>query len=257
MKKYILIISAAICLMSCNKYLDMTPTDRVSAKTMWETASNAEYSINYLWTYIWDFNAEPTTIGLTEALTDEMKYTSYNYNALCYIPSEASYGGQILTPSYVDSYFGKWGTLYTAIRQVNEGMNYLHAYGKMSSDEMRRLEGELYFIRGYFYFELVKRYHKVILYDEDLAAITKDKAVSDEEYYADYYRMLGDSKINSKLQGLVTNDRPDLHMVETDNLFSANVLYRLGFSWPLVDSSYLERAIESLLTLDYFEADEN
>ena len=80
--------------------------------------------------------------------------------------------------------------------------------------------------------------------------------VQDEEYYADYYRMLGDASVNSKLQGLVTNDRPDLHVVDTDNLFTANVLYRLGFSWPLVDSSYLERAIESLLTLDYFEADE-
>ena len=80
--------------------------------------------------------------------------------------------------------------------------------------------------------------------------------VQDEEYYSDYYRMLGDARINSKLQGLVTNDRPDLHMVDTDNMFTANVLYRLGFSWPLVDSSYLERAIESLLTLDYFEPDE-
>lgn len=80
--------------------------------------------------------------------------------------------------------------------------------------------------------------------------------VQDEEYYSDYYRMLGDVRINSKLQGLVTNDRPDLHMVDTDNLFTANVLYRLGFSWPLVDNSYLERAIESLLTLDYFEPDE-
>ena len=80
--------------------------------------------------------------------------------------------------------------------------------------------------------------------------------VQDEEYYSDYYRMLGDSRVNAKLQGLVTNDRPDLHMVDTDNLFTANVLYRLGFSWPLVDSSYLERAIESLLTLDYFEPDE-
>lgn len=80
--------------------------------------------------------------------------------------------------------------------------------------------------------------------------------VQDEEYYADYYRMLGDASVNSKLQGLVTNDRPDLHVVDTDNLFTANVLYRLGFSWPLVDGSYLERAIESLLTLDYFEPDE-
>ena len=80
--------------------------------------------------------------------------------------------------------------------------------------------------------------------------------VQDEEYYADYYRMLGDAKVNSKLQGLVTNDRPDLHMVDTDNLFTANVLYRLGFSWPLVERSYLDKAIESLLTLDYFDADE-
>ena len=80
--------------------------------------------------------------------------------------------------------------------------------------------------------------------------------VPDEEYYADYYRMLGDAKVNGRLQGLVTNDRPDLHVVDTDNMFTANVLYRLGFSWPLVDSAYLERAISSLITLDYFMPDE-
>ncbi len=80
--------------------------------------------------------------------------------------------------------------------------------------------------------------------------------VPDEEYYADYYRMLGDEKINSRLSGLVTNDRPDLHMVETDNVFTANILYRLGFSWPLMDGAYLDRTIESLMTLDYFEPDD-
>ena len=79
--------------------------------------------------------------------------------------------------------------------------------------------------------------------------------VDDREYYADYYRMLGDERVNARLQGLVTNDRPDLHMVDTDNAFTANVLYRLGFSWPLTDSAYLERAISSLMTLDYFEPD--
>ena len=80
--------------------------------------------------------------------------------------------------------------------------------------------------------------------------------VQDEEYYADYYRMLGDPKMNSRLQGLMTNDRPDLHGVELDNKFTANVLYRLGFSWPLPDIAYLERALEKLLTLDYFEVDD-
>ena len=81
--------------------------------------------------------------------------------------------------------------------------------------------------------------------------------VDDAEYYADYYRLLGDETINSRLSGLVTNDRPDLHAVETDNIFTANVLYRLGFSWPFMDGAYLDRTLESLLTLDYFALDED
>jgi len=79
------------------------------------------------------------------------------------------------------------------------------------------------------------------------------KPVPDKEYYDDYYRMLGNEKLNERLQGLVTNDRPDLHPVETDNAFTANILYRLGFSWPLVDDSYLERVITSLKTLGFFD----
>ncbi len=80
--------------------------------------------------------------------------------------------------------------------------------------------------------------------------------VPDEEYYADYHRMLGDSKINSKLQGLMTNDRPDIRGVESDNKFTTNILYRLGFSWSLPDLAYLERALDRLLSLEYFEIDE-
>ena len=80
--------------------------------------------------------------------------------------------------------------------------------------------------------------------------------VPDDEYYADYYRMLGDPEVNAKLQGLMTNDRPDIRGVETDNKFTTNILYRLGFSWTLPDIAYLERALESLLTMDYFGAEE-
>lgn len=80
--------------------------------------------------------------------------------------------------------------------------------------------------------------------------------VPDEEYYDDYYRMLGDPRVNAKLQGLLTNDRPDLHGVETENKFTANVLYRLGFAWPLPSDEYLERVIRGLLTMNYFDGDE-
>lgn len=68
--------------------------------------------------------------------------------------------------------------------------------------------------------------------------------------------MLADPEINGKLQGLMTNDRPDIHVVELDNTFTANVLYRLGFAWPMPDMAYLERILTELTTLDYFEVDE-
>ncbi len=79
------------------------------------------------------------------------------------------------------------------------------------------------------------------------------RPVPDEEYYADYYRLLSDKSVNARLQGLMTNDRPDLHAVETDNTFTANVLYRLGFSWPMTDIDYLEKTIVSLKTLGFFD----
>ncbi len=50
----------------------------------------------------------------------------------------------------------------------------------MGDEDKARLEGELRFLRGYFYFELVKRYKEVIIYDEDLTKITRDKALSTE-----------------------------------------------------------------------------
>lgn len=175
-----LLAAAAAALVSCNDVLDLTPTDRVSAKTMWESTRNAQYSINHLFSYIWGYNSAPTEAGLTEALTDELKYTSYNFNAMAYIPSYLAYFESTVTAQTIDVYLGKWGSLYVAIRETNEALSYLKAYGQMPDADKLRLEAELKFLRGYFYFELVKRYKDVILYDEDLEAITKDKAVSPE-----------------------------------------------------------------------------
>lgn len=186
MKKTVIILSTLILAVSCSGLLDMTPTDRVSAKTMWETTRNAEYSVNHLFSYIWSYNAYPTSLGLTEALTDELKYTSYNFNAMAYIPSYISYFESTVSAGTIDVYLGMWGSLYVAVREANEGLSYLKTYGQMSDADKTRLEGELRFLRAYFYFELAKRYKDVILYDEDLSKITKDKAVSPEKDVWDF-----------------------------------------------------------------------
>lgn len=182
MKKIFKSIMAAsvICLTSCTGLLDMTPTDRVSDKVIWESTQNAEYAINYIYSYIIDVTQSQSHAGMTEALTDQMKYGSYNYNSMCFIPSEIAYG---VSPSagYFDAYMGYWSTWYGAIRRVNQSISELHQYGQMSDADKTRLEAELRFMRGFLYFELVKRYKQVILYDEDLSKITKDKALNTED----------------------------------------------------------------------------
>ncbi len=82
---------------SCTDLLDMTPTNLVSDKTMWEKTENAEWAVNSLYTYVYSVVANQSVVGLTESLTDMMKYGSYNYNSQAFIPSEFAYGED--TPS--------------------------------------------------------------------------------------------------------------------------------------------------------------
>lgn len=184
--KYIIPILTAILiggLTSCNNYLDIDPTDKISEKLVWSTEDNANLAINYFYSSIADigsFNTYECVAGMTEGLTDELKYSSMNNNALMYIPNEISYGGAVLTPTYVDVYFGVWGTTYTLIRRVNEDIAGLEKYGSFNDSIMSRMKGELRFFRGLYYFELMKRYHQAILYDEDMSKISPNKALNTE-----------------------------------------------------------------------------
>ena len=186
MKKIILLASAVAMLSAtaCNKLLDLTPRDSISDKVMWADVSSAEYAVNSVYSYIYDiYVTYPCVAGMTDALTDQIKYGSYLYNSMCFIPSEIAYGGSTLTANYVDVYMGAWGSLYGALRRTNEAIYNLHTLGtNLSEADQIRLEAELRLVRGWLYFELVKRYKEIIIYDEDLTAIVKDKAVSPEAH---------------------------------------------------------------------------
>lgn len=172
----------ALGVASCTSFLDMSPTDSVSSKVMWESTQNAEYHVNYLYSYVYDVLMNQCVAGQTEALTDMLKYGSYNYNALCYIPSEIAYGASTtLTTSYVDSYLGYWGSWYGGISKVNKAVSSLDKYGQMSDEDKTRLKAEMKFVRAYLYFDIMKRYKEIIIYDENMDAYKKDKAVSSEE----------------------------------------------------------------------------
>ena len=182
MKKIFIALSLCGVLASCNKYLDMTPRDSISDKVMWSKTESAEYAVNSIYSYAYDiFASWPSSVGMTEAFTDEFKYGSYVNFAYCLIPSQVAYGGTNLTNSFVSVYLGCWSSLYNAVRRTNEAISNLKSLGgSLPEADRTRLEGELRLMRGWLYFELVKRYKEVILYDEDLTAIAVQKGLSTE-----------------------------------------------------------------------------
>lgn len=65
-----------------------------------------------------------------------------------------------------------------------------------------------------------------------------------------------DEKMADAVLGLVaydTNNENAAIEIGSDNRFTKNVLYRLGYKWPITDNKYLANAIEALDTLNFFE----
>jgi len=169
---------------SCKKYLDLTPTSAASDKLVWSRVDYAELAVNSFYhdfNYFGNFSSGQSSAGLTEGFTDMLKYSSMTYNALMYIPNEVAYGGPVLTANYVSVYLGSWETVYEKVRRVNEALSNLKKYGTtLSTDDATRLEAELRFFRAFLYFDLLKRYKEVIIYDEDMTKISKTTTLSTE-----------------------------------------------------------------------------
>lgn len=179
------ILCTSLGFSSCSDYLDMTPTNEVSDKTVWNSVTNAELAVNsfYHYTaYFGNYNEGQCKAGMTEGLTDLIKYGDANYNAYRYVPNELSYGEtSVVDANYVATYLGNWAKVYEYVRRVNEALYNLDKYGNFAPDDVTRLEAELRFFRGMLYFDLVKRYKEVIIYDKDLAKIQPNMPLSTEE----------------------------------------------------------------------------
>lgn len=183
----LLTLAAAMPLVSCDDYLDTTPTDSASDKLIWSNYEYAQLQANYMYEdvqYIGTYGtgygcSRDCSIGLSEALTDLFKYGGYNYTSLNRIPSEMAYGGvSTLTNGYVDTYLGAWGTMYKYIATANQSIANLKKYGTFAEDQKAEIEAEFRFFRALYYSILAKRYPQLIIYTENLDEYQKDKGTS-------------------------------------------------------------------------------
>lgn len=80
--------------------------------------------------------------------------------------------------------------------------------------------------------------------------------VSDEEFAATLKSAEKDESLSSAVLGLIAYNSSDdnpRYEISADNRFTAEVLYRMNYKWPITDDEYLRKSIEALNGLGFFD----
>ena len=188
----IVLLAATVAMTGCNDWLDMSPTNKVSEKIVWSDVNYVTQYVNGFYPYISRYGAFETgdsQVGLTDGLTETLKFGSATPGTNVGFANIIAFAEGGLAASTAAFHFGAWDDTYTRIRRVNEFLYGLKKYGSnFDGDTYKRFEAEARFFRGFLYFQLLKRTPEVILYNEDLLAITENKALSTEEEGVEYGR---------------------------------------------------------------------
>lgn len=156
---YFLALAAAVTLpWSCNEdFLNTEPLDRISSEATWADGPLSEAFIYNVYSFLGYGGFEEQ--GLS-ALTDEAMFTHSGRNINTFNDgSEDPTNLAWMSGTY------EWSNMYLAIRQANIAIDRLPT-STFPDDQLRdRLLGEAYFLRAYYYHQLVRFYGGVPLID--------------------------------------------------------------------------------------------
>lgn len=142
-QKALLLIFITCSLVSCKKYLEVTPKDQVSDGTLWSTSSNADLFLNNIYASIPSLDiGDPWENFSDNSINGQAGRVSTNI-----------YGPSIYTPSNAPS---QWGQ-YANIRKCNLFIARVSASALPEDWKKTRL-AEARFLRAYFY-SLLWMYH--------------------------------------------------------------------------------------------------
>lgn len=155
---------------SCNDdFLNTQPLDRISSEATWADGPLSEAFIYNVYSFLGYGGFEEQ--GLS-SYTDEAMFTHAGRNINTFTQGDES-------PSNLawmsDTY--EWGNMYLAIRQANTAIERLPTSTFPDDDLRERLLGEAYFLRAYYYHQLVRYYGGVPIIDRAYG-LNEDYAVA-------------------------------------------------------------------------------
>ncbi|MDN3583972.1 RagB/SusD family nutrient uptake outer membrane protein [Mucilaginibacter flavus] len=178
MKKILISTCAGTMLLfgvSCKNVLDIKPTSTFSETTVWSDPALVQVFVNQIYKEsVFAFKDGGFGWG---SQTDEL-YSNFNWcQENTYVLGQATPDNQSSSfPLNYSSTLNYWTTLYSTIQKAN---TFFQNIGKVNASgheqQITNLKGEVYFLRGLCYFELLKRFGGVPL-------ITKVYTANDQSF---------------------------------------------------------------------------
>lgn len=158
-------------LASCKKdFLNTTPLNQASAETTWSDPNLSTAYVTELYN------------GLSWGLLDQMNNDCLTDNALYNFGKQDIMEGNV-SPDHLsglqDRY--EWNAMYARIRSANISLENL-AKAPLDSALVNRLKGEAYFMRAYFYNQLLRFYGGVPLVKSSYSASATDFTIARSSY---------------------------------------------------------------------------
>ena len=138
-------------------FLETTPLSEVSDSSVWVSPVLAEAAVLDLYQGTWAgvFTSETTT----DAFTDHGIFTHSGRNVDHYTGGQMVAGGSHMKLPHID-----WTEIYPYIRGANIAIQKLSSEDNQLSESLTtRLLGESYFMRAYYYSQLMRQYGGVVL----------------------------------------------------------------------------------------------
>lgn len=151
----------ALMMASCSDFLDVNPRNKISDAAVWGNVDLANAALNDCYRYVEGENEQG--VPFCSYTDDVYNRTGYATNVYC--------EGQVSCDNYnvgfSEARGNTWNFYYTGIKQVNELLENIGGVsvteGSSDATKKKLIEGQVYFLRAFFYHQLYSLYGRVPL----------------------------------------------------------------------------------------------
>ncbi|MBO9640806.1 MAG: RagB/SusD family nutrient uptake outer membrane protein, partial [Siphonobacter aquaeclarae] len=151
---FFLVLWTMGCLTSCRQFLEVRPTDFITAENYYNTEAELQTALNGVYDRLGDDKIYGSNLSYWLTVENDETY----HNASNYGPV-ALYNYNASDPN-VDSF---WANLYYGIERANLLLANINKPREISESRRNSIHGEALFLRAYFYFLLVTHFGDVPL----------------------------------------------------------------------------------------------